>query len=94
MLLAVLGVILADTLVRLNALKQVLAFVINATAATFFLFSHKVYWLVALVMAIASLLGGTAGGRLAGSIKPAQLRAVVVSVGLAVSVVYAVRTWR
>ena len=93
MLLAVLGVVLSDTLVRLNAVKQVLAFAINATAAGFFLFSHKVYWLVALVMAIASLLGGTAGGRLAGSVKPSQLRAAIVSVGLVVAAVYAVRTW-
>jgi uncharacterized membrane protein YfcA len=93
MLLAVLGVVLSDSLVRLNALKQVLAFAINATAALFFLFSQKVYWIVALVMAISSLLGGTTGGRLAGSIEPARLRALVVSVGLVVAVVYAVRTW-
>jgi uncharacterized membrane protein YfcA len=93
MLLAVLGVVLSDTLVRLNALKQVLSFVINATAALFFLFSGKVYWLVALVMAITSLLGGTVGGRLAGSIQASRLRAIVVSVGLVVAVVSAVRVW-
>ena len=93
MLLAVLGVVLSDTLVRLNALKQVLSLVINSTAAMFFLFSQKVYWVVALVMAITSLLGGTVGGRLVGSIDPARLRALVVSIGLVVAVVYAVRTW-
>ncbi len=93
MLLAVLGVVLHDTLRRLNALKQMLALVINTTAALFFLASGKVYWLVALVMAITSLLGGTVGGRLAGSVKPEWLRAIVVSIGTAVAVAYAVKIW-
>jgi uncharacterized membrane protein YfcA len=93
MLLAVLGIVLHDSLARLNAVKQVLALVINGTAALLFLTSHKVYWVVALVMAVTSLLGGNVGGRLAGSIKPARLRIVVVAIGTAVSVAYAVRTW-
>ena len=93
MLLAVLGIVLHDSLARLNAVKQVLALVINATAALLFLTSHKVYWVVALVMAVTSLFGGNVGGRLAGSIKPARLRIVVVAIGTAVSVAYAVRTW-
>jgi uncharacterized membrane protein YfcA len=93
MLLAVLGMVLHDSLVRLNAIKQVLALVINATAAVIFLGSHKVYWIVALVMAVTSLLGGAGGGRLAGSIKPARLRIIVVIIGTAVSIAYAIRTW-
>jgi uncharacterized protein len=93
MLLAVLGMVLHDSLVRLNAIKQVLALVINATAAVIFLGSHKVYWIVALVMAVTSLLGGAVGGRLAGSIKPARLRIIVVIIGTAVSIAYAIRTW-
>ncbi len=93
MLLAVLGIVLHDRLDRLNALKQVLAFVINATAAVFFLFSGRVYWVVALVMAVTSLLGGSVGGRLAGSIKPAHLRVVVVVIGFSVAVGYAAKTW-
>jgi uncharacterized membrane protein YfcA len=44
-------------------------------------------------MAMTSLLGGAVGGRLAGSIKPARLRIVVVVIGTAVSVAYAIRTW-
>jgi uncharacterized membrane protein YfcA len=93
MLLAVLGIVLHDSLVRLNAIKQVLALVINGTAAVIFLTSHKVYWVVALVMAITSLLGGNVGGRLAGSVKPARLRLIVVVIGTAVSIAYAVRIW-
>lgn len=93
MLLAVLGIVLHDRLDRLNALKQVLSFVINTTAALFFLTSGKVYWSVAAVMAVCSLAGGSAGGRLAGKVQPARLRAIVVTIGFTVAVVYAVRTW-
>ncbi len=93
MMLAVLGIMLHEPLARLNALKQVLALVINATAAVFFLFSGRVYWVVALVMAVSSMVGGATGGRMAGAIAPARLRGVVVLIGLAVSVSYAAKTW-
>jgi hypothetical protein len=93
MLLAVMGVVLHDSLPRLNALKQVLAFAINGTAALFFLSSGKVYWVVALVMAVASLIGGNVGGRLAGAVQPAKLRLVVVTIGFAVAIGYAIKLW-
>ena len=93
MMLAILGIVLHEALNRLNALKQTLAFVINATAAVFFLTSGKVYWVVALVMAVTSLAGGATGGRLAGTVKPQVLRAIVVVIGTSVAVVYAIKTW-
>jgi uncharacterized membrane protein YfcA len=93
MLLAVLGIMLHESLDRLNALKQVLALAINSTAAVFFLFSGRVFWVVALVMAVASMLGGALGGRMAGAIQPARLRAVVVLIGFAVAVGYAIKTY-
>lgn len=93
MMLAILGIVLHDALNRLNALKQTLAFVINATAALFFLTSGKVYWVVALVMAVTSLAGGATGGRLAGTVKPQVLRSIVVVIGTSVAVVYAIKTW-
>lgn len=93
MLLAVLGIALHDRLDRLNALKQVMSLIINSTAAVFFLTSGKVYWSVAAVMAVGSLLGGSVGGRFAGKVDPARLRLIVVSIGFAVGVVYAIRTW-
>ena len=93
MLLAVLGIALHDRLDRLNALKQVMSLIINSTATVFFLTSGKVYWSVAAVMAVGSLLGGSVGGRFAGKVDPARLRLIVVSIGFAVGVVYAIRTW-
>ncbi len=89
--LAVLGLILNDTLTRLNALKQGIAFATNLAAAIFFVFSGMVNWSIALVMAVGALLGGALGGRLAGRIKPSSLRWMVVSIGLVIGVIYLVR---
>jgi uncharacterized membrane protein YfcA len=89
--LMLLGWILNDTLTRLNAVKQVVAFGANGAAAFLFLFSGKVIWEIAAVMAVGALLGGTLGGRLAGRIKPETLRWTVVSIGLVLSIVYFLR---
>jgi len=89
--LAVLGLTIEDTLTRLNALKQTISFSANIAAAIFFVFSGKVVWTVALVMMIGALLGGAAGGRLAGRIKPSTLRWIVVTIGTIIGIVYLIR---
>jgi uncharacterized membrane protein YfcA len=86
--LAVLGLVLEDTLTRLNALKQTLALVINIAAAIFFGFSGQVVWWVMLVMAAGSLLGGILGGWLAGRIRPQALRLIVVVAGVVIAAIY------
>jgi uncharacterized membrane protein YfcA len=91
--LAVLGLILNDSLTRLNALKQGIAFATNVAAALFFVFSGKVVWGVVLVMAVGALLGGALGGRLASRIKPAALRWIVVTIGFTVGIIYLVKTF-
>lgn len=88
LLLAVLGLTLEDTLTRLNALKQVLAFSVNITAAVFFLFSDQVAWRAVVLMAIGALIGGALGGRLAGKLPPAVLRWVVAIAGVAIAIAY------
>lgn len=89
--LSALGLTLEDSLTRLNALKQAVAFAVNVAAAIFFLFSGQVIWSAALVMAIGALAGGVLGGRLAGRIQPSTLRWTVVLIGLLIAVVYFVR---
>jgi uncharacterized protein len=91
--LAVLGLVLIDSLTRLNALKQSIAFATNIAAALFFVFSGKVVWSVALVMAVGALLGGAIGGKLASKIKPATLRWIVVAIGFTVGIIYLIRTF-
>jgi uncharacterized membrane protein YfcA len=89
--LSALGVTLEDSLTRLNALKQAVAFSVNIAAAVFFLFSGQVVWSAAIVMAIGALIGGTLGGRLAGRIKPSTLRWTVITIGVIISIIYFIR---
>jgi len=91
--LALLGLLFDDSLTRLNALKQAVAFATNTAAASYFLFSGKVVWSLAIVMAVSALLGGVAGGKLAGRINPALLRWIIVSIGLIVSVIFFIQVY-
>ncbi len=89
--LAALAVTLEDTLTRLNALKQAIAFTVNVAAALFFVLSGRVIWPLAMVMAIGALLGGILGGKFAGRVPPATLRWTVVTIGIILSIVYFLR---
>ncbi len=89
--LSALGLTLDDSLTRLNALKQAVAFSVNVAAGIFFLFSGQVVWTAALVMAVGALIGGVLGGKLAGRVKPSTLRWTVVGIGMVVSIIYFIR---
>lgn len=89
--LSALGLTLDESLTRLNALKQAVAFSVNLAAAIFFLFSGQVVWFAAFVMAVGALIGGILGGRLAGYIKPSTLRWTVVVIGVIIAMIYFVR---
>lgn len=91
MLIAVLGLFSDLPLNRLNAVKLLLAFVVNLSAAAFLSFSGKVEWSLVLVMAPAALVGGNLGGRLAKSLPPKKLRAFVVVFGVVVAIIYFVK---
>ncbi|MEB3265216.1 MAG: sulfite exporter TauE/SafE family protein [Cyanobacteriota bacterium] len=90
-LLAVLALLLNDSLTRLNGLKQALALVINLAAALLFAGSGQVHAQAAAVMALGALLGGALGGRLASRLNPERLRVMVVGLGLLVAIVLAVQ---
>lgn len=88
MVLAALGVVLDDTLTRINALKQTISLVVNVAAALVFVGWGPVDWTITLVMAGGALLGGALGGLFSTKVPPQVLRLAVVVLGLAVSVVY------
>lgn len=90
-MLALLGLLLEDSLTRINALKSALGLAINVSAAIFFAFSGKVIWAAAFVMACGALAGGVAGGRLASRIKASTLRWTVVGIGSVVGLLYLFR---
>lgn len=89
--LALLGLVLPDSLTRLNALKQGISFGANLVAAVVFAFAGPVAWPAMAVMAVGALAGGFLGGRVAGRIAPAVLRRIVVTLGFVVGIVYLLR---
>ncbi|MFL6240850.1 MAG: sulfite exporter TauE/SafE family protein [Actinomycetes bacterium] len=86
-LLALLGLLLADNLQRINALKGPLGFVVNLAGAAVFLGSGQVHWVHALILAVAAFIGATISVRFARRLDPDVLRYVVVSLGVVVAVV-------
>jgi uncharacterized membrane protein YfcA len=91
MLLAALGIAVADSLLRLNALKQLISLVVNVAAAVVFVVLGPVDWAVVLVMAVGALAGGALGGALASRVPATLLRWCIVGVGVIVSAVYFVK---
>jgi hypothetical protein len=89
--IAVLGLVMSDSIIRLNAIKQVVSFAINTAAAIFFLFSGQVVWSAALVMAVGAVTGGVLGGRLAGRVSQIMLRRIVIGIGSVVALIYLIR---
>lgn len=89
--LAALGIVLSDTLVRINALKQTVSLVVNVSAAAFLAFSGRVDWPIAGVMFACALAGGLLGGKLATMIPASLLRWSIVVLGITLSVVYFLR---
>ena len=90
-LLAVLGLLIDDSLIKLNALKQAISLSVNFSAAIYFSFSDLVNWPVVAVMMFGSIAGGAIGGRTATIIKPGILRWAVVVIGFTVAVIYFVK---
>jgi uncharacterized membrane protein YfcA len=69
-----------------GATKNVLAGVMNASAVAIFLFSPEVRWLQAGIAASGAILGGVAGGLLLNRIHEHMLRAIVVVLGVALTI--------
>jgi uncharacterized membrane protein YfcA len=82
MLLSILGLSLDDELQRINALKVVLAGLVNLVAGIVFVCVAHIAWLPALLIAVGSTIGGLLGARGGRRLRPAALRAVIVVVGV------------
>jgi uncharacterized protein len=83
-----------DSLHQMNALKVLLAALINLVASVIFLFSGEVRWGVALVMAVTSTVGGVLGMAVARRVKQEYLRAVILLVGVVLTAAYFVKNYR
>ena len=82
MLLAILGLTVDDELQRLNALKVVLAGLVNLVAGVIFVFAAHVDWAAAGLIAAGSILGGVIGAHWGRRLPPSALRALIVIVGV------------
>jgi uncharacterized membrane protein YfcA len=83
LLLAILGLSLrTETLQRINALKVVLAGLVNLLAGVIFVFAAHVAWLPVLLIAVGSTIGGLLGARVGLRLSPSVLRGVIVIVGV------------
>jgi uncharacterized membrane protein YfcA len=82
-LLAITGIAIPEDLQRLNALKNVLAALVNGVAAVVFVVFASVAWLPALLLAVGSAAGGQLGARIGRRLSPTVLRGVIVVVGVA-----------
>ena len=86
-LMGLLGVFLADPLHRLNATKNVLALVVNAVSALFFVAATHIAWAAAGLIALGAVVGGQLGGLLSRRLPAAGLRLVIIVVGTVAAVV-------
>jgi uncharacterized membrane protein YfcA len=82
LLLAILGLGLDEGLQRVNAVKNVLAGLVNLVAAVLFVFIAHIAWLAALLIAVGAFAGGAVGARIGRRLPPAVLRGVIVVVGV------------
>lgn len=87
-LLAVMGIGIDDELQRLNALKNVLAAVANGVSGLVFIAVADVDWLVVLLIAIGSAVGGQVGSTVGRRLPASALRVLVVGVGVAALVAF------
>lgn len=82
LLIGILGLALDDRLQRINALKNVLAGVVNFVSAVIYIVAAPIAWGPAVLIAVGSIIGGQIGARIGRRLHPNLLRAVIVIVGV------------
>lgn len=81
MLMAILGAALPQDLQRTNALKNILAGLVNGVAGIYFVFAAHVAWAPVVIIAVSSIIGGQLGAHYGRRLSPDALRALIVVVG-------------
>ena len=91
LLMGILGIGVAETLQRSNAVKNVLAAFNNGVAGVLFALVADVDWLVAGVIGVGAVCGGLLGARVGRRFPPLVLRIVIVVVGVVALTVFLLR---
>ncbi len=92
-MLALLSLVMEDDIQARNAVKIVLASLINGVASIYFLWTGLVSARAALIMTGGAITGGYVGALLARRTPAPVVRALVVTIGLALTVLLAYRAW-
>jgi uncharacterized membrane protein YfcA len=91
MLVAALGLVLAESLARISALKNAISAVVGLGTVLAFAIFGPVDWRAVAILAPATLVGGYLGARLARRLPATVLRAAIVVIGTLVAIVLFVR---
>jgi len=82
LVIGILGTFLGENLQRINGAKNMLVAIVNASAAVVFIAFAHVSWLVVLLIAVGSTIGGLLGARFGRRLPPIALRVFVVIIGV------------
>jgi uncharacterized protein len=83
LLIAILGIGLSESLLKINAIKNVLATIVNSIASVVFVIVSEVNWPAAIAIAVGSVLGAQVGGKVGRRLPPTVYRVIIVAVGIA-----------
>jgi uncharacterized protein len=83
LLIAILGIGFAESLARINAIKNVLATIANMIAGVVFVIVSEVNWPAAIAIAVGSVVGAQVGGRVSRRLPAVVYRVIIVVVGIA-----------
>jgi uncharacterized membrane protein YfcA len=86
LMLAALGLIGLTDMHEMNGLKNLLAICINGIAAIYFAIGGAVLWRDGAIMAVAAVVGGYLGARVAHRLGRTFVRRAVVAIGLAMGI--------
>ncbi len=75
----------------MNAFKSLLATLANGTAVVTFIVARKVVWPDAILMTVGAAIGGYGGAFVAQRVDPKRVRWIVIAIGCAMTVYFAVK---
>lgn len=93
MMVAGLGLVIADTMARISALKNIISTTVGATTVVVFALFGPVDWRSVAIVAPSTIIGGYSGARLARRLRSDVLRWIIVCFAVAVGVVLLVRAF-
>jgi uncharacterized membrane protein YfcA len=83
LLIGLMGVAFTDSMQRINAVKNVLAGLVNGIAAIVFVIATHIDWGAAGLIAAGAVIGGQIGARVGRKLPPWGLRVLIICVGVA-----------